>query len=90
MKTDPLRVVHYALGNLGLHKKGHSKVEDAYFLMKEDHCLGRDEPRTIAVRDYWKEQGVEKCSEINREWRREHVNDVSPSGKKIGRNAASK
>lgn len=65
----PTACRYYALGNMGLHKKDSTTVEDIYFLVKEDHCLGHNEPCTITIRDYRKEQGVEKYDEMNREWR---------------------
>ncbi len=64
----PTACRYYALGNMGLHKiKDSTTVEDIYFLVKEEHCLGHNEPRTVTIRDY--EQGVEKYDEMNRDWR---------------------
>ena len=40
-----------------------------YFIVKEDHCLGHNEPRMLTVGEYRKEQGVEEYDEINRGWR---------------------
>lgn len=65
----PTACRYYALGSMGLRKKETADVEDIYFLVKENHCLGHNEPRTVTVRDYRREQGVEKYDEMNREWR---------------------
>jgi uncharacterized protein len=56
----PTACRYSALGSMGLHKKDSATVEDIYFLVKEEHCLGYNEPRTITIRDYRKEQGVDK------------------------------
>ncbi len=65
----PAACRYYALGAMGLRKMGTSEVEDIYFLVKEPHCLGHREPRRITIREYRREQGVEKYDEMNREWR---------------------
>jgi len=60
---------YYALGLMSMRKEGSPKDEDVYFLVKEEHCLGHDEPRTLTVQEYRKEQDIEKYDEINHEWR---------------------
>ncbi|RMD68146.1 MAG: YkgJ family cysteine cluster protein [Gammaproteobacteria bacterium] len=65
----PTACRYYALGHMGMRKKDASTVEDIYFLVKEDHCLGHQEPRTLTIREYRKEQGVEIYDEMNRPWR---------------------
>lgn len=60
---------YYALGLLSMRKKGSPTDEDSYFVVKEDHCLGHQEPKTQTVRDYRKEQGLDDYDAINREWR---------------------
>ncbi len=60
---------YYALGSMGVRKKESAGVEDIYFLVKEDHCLGHEEPRSLTVAQYRREQGIEKYDEMNREWR---------------------
>ncbi|HEY5602718.1 MAG TPA: YkgJ family cysteine cluster protein [Gammaproteobacteria bacterium] len=60
---------YYALGNMGVRKKDGDKVEDVYFLVKEDHCLGHYEPKTQTVRDYLHEQGADQYDEFNKDWR---------------------
>ncbi len=65
----PAACRYYALGSLGMRKKGSDTVEDGYFLVKEPHCLGHNEPVKLTVRQYRKEQGVERYDEMNRAWR---------------------
>ncbi len=60
---------YYALGNMGVRKKGSSKIEDIYFVVKEAHCLGHNEPLKQTVREYRKNQGIEQYDEMNHEWR---------------------
>jgi len=65
----PAACRYYAIGAMGMRQTGGAKVEDVYFLVKEPHCLGHQEPRSLTVRQYRKEQGVEIYDEMNREWR---------------------
>jgi Fe-S-cluster containining protein len=65
----PTACRYYALGSMGVRAKDSAKVEDMYFVVKEPHCKGHEEPRTLTVREYRREQGVEKYDEMNREWR---------------------
>ena len=65
----PAACRYYALGIMGMRKKDSATVEDLYFLVKEAHCLGHNEPRRLTVQDYRKEQGIEEYDEMNREWR---------------------
>jgi hypothetical protein len=69
---------------MGLRRKGSSTVDDIYFLVKEDHCLGHFEPRTLTVREYRTEQGIDVYDDMNREWR-EIVLKKRSSGPTIGR-----
>jgi Fe-S-cluster containining protein len=65
----PAACRYYALGSMGLHREGSAGVDDIYFLVKEPHCHGHQEPRTLTVREYRREQGVEIYDDLNREWR---------------------
>ena len=65
----PAACRYYALGSMGMRKKDASGVEDIYFLVKEAHCRGHEEPRTLTVAEYRQEQGVEPYDEMNRDWR---------------------
>ncbi len=68
--TDrPTACRYYAVGLLSLHPQGTSTDEEAYFLVKEAHCLGHQEPRSLTIREYRQEQQVIEYDEINRDWR---------------------
>ena len=60
---------YYALGAMGVRRTASAEVEDMYFVVKEPHCKGHDEPRTTTVAQYRKEQGLEQYDRMNREWR---------------------
>jgi len=60
---------YYALGLMSMRKERSSKDENIYFLVKEEHCLGHNEPRTLTVQQYREEQGIENYDEINHDWR---------------------
>jgi hypothetical protein len=66
----PAACRYYALGMMSVRKKGSSADEDAWFVVKEPHCLGHDEPVEQTVREYRIDQGVDKYDEANHEWRR--------------------
>lgn len=65
----PAACRYYALGSMGVRKKDSSSVDDIYFIVKEQHCLGHFEPRKQTVAQYRREQGIEKYDEMNRDWR---------------------
>ncbi|HQU17080.1 MAG: hypothetical protein B7Z66_13075 [Chromatiales bacterium 21-64-14] len=65
----PAACRYYALGSMGLRRKDSPTVDDLYFLVKEAHCHGHREPRTVTVQEYRHEQGVEIYDEMNRDWR---------------------
>ncbi len=64
----PTACRYYAMGTMELRRKDSSKLEQIYFMVKEPHCLGHQEPRTLTVREYRKEQEVEIYDEMNRDW----------------------
>lgn len=80
----PAACRYYALGSMGVRKKDSSTVNELYFLVKEPHCLGHNEPRTLTVRQYREEQGIEKYDDMNREWR-EIVLKKRSSGPTLGK-----
>ena len=65
----PAACRYYALGSMGVRKKDQSTVEDVYFIVKEEHCLGHFEQRKLTVAEYRKEQGCEEYDEYNQGWR---------------------
>lgn len=66
----PAACRYYALGLMSMRRKDAATDEDSYFVVKEPHCLGHDEPHVQTIREYRVEQGVDKYDDANREWRR--------------------
>ncbi len=60
---------YYALGAMGVRRAKSAQVDDIYFIVKEPHCKGHDEPRTQSVGEYRQAQGLEKYDAMNRAWR---------------------
>ena len=65
----PVACRYYALGTVALRKKDSAEVEDSYFVVKEAHCLGHDEPHEQTIAAYRAEQGIVPYDEANRAWR---------------------
>lgn len=65
----PAACRYYALGLVSMRKKDAPAEEDGYFVVKESHCLGHQEPVVQTVAEYRRGQGVDEYDEINREWR---------------------
>lgn len=66
----PAACRYYALGNMAVRKKDSGEVQDAYFVVREGHCLGHEEPHEQTVGEYRVEQGLDKYDEMNSHWRR--------------------
>jgi len=80
----PAACRYYALGVTTMRATGSSKPEDFYFVVKEEHCLGHNEPRTLTVREYRQEQGVDEYDDMTREWR-DIILKKRSSGPTVGR-----
>lgn len=65
----PAACRYYALGNVAVRKKDAGAIEDAYFVVREAHCLGHEEPHEQTVATYRVEQGLDKYDEMNSHWR---------------------
>ncbi|MBF2759911.1 MAG: YkgJ family cysteine cluster protein [Ectothiorhodospiraceae bacterium AqS1] len=65
----PVACRYYALGSMGVRRKDESKVDDIYFVVREDHCMGHEEEKTQSVAEYRTEQGIEPYDDHNRVWR---------------------
>lgn len=83
--TDrPAACRYYALGMVSMRRAASPVDEDSYFVVREDHCLGHDEPVTQTVDDYRHAQGVDEYDSANREWRQIILKKRS-SGPTIGK-----
>ncbi|MDJ0892026.1 MAG: YkgJ family cysteine cluster protein [Gammaproteobacteria bacterium] len=65
----PMACRYYALGSMGVRMKDSPRVDDVFFVVKENHCKGHLESKTQTVREYRQEQGVDVYDAMNREWR---------------------
>jgi len=67
-KDRPTACRYYPLGHMSMRLTGASSNETHYFLVKEDHCKGHEEDRSLTINEYRKEQEVAQHDEINKEW----------------------
>lgn len=65
----PAACRYYALGSMGVRKKDSPAVEEVYFVVREEHCLGHEEPHTQTVAEYRTGQGLDRYDAMNRAWR---------------------
>lgn len=55
----------YPLGRIAIRKPGGQACQESYFLIKEAHCLGHNEPKQWTVQKWKKDQQVETYNEMN-------------------------
>jgi uncharacterized protein len=65
----PTACRYYPVALLSMRKQGESVDRDSYALVREPHCLGHHEPRTLTVAEYRREQGLGDYDELARGWR---------------------
>lgn len=68
-ETRPTACRYYPVGLLSIRKEGSPTDADSFFMVKEEHCLGHQEPNELSIEQYRIEQGVIEYDDINREWR---------------------
>jgi uncharacterized protein len=73
-----------AVALLSMRKQDEYTDTQSYALVKEEHCLGHNEPRKITIDAYRKEQGLEEYDELARGWRQLILKKKS-SGPSIGK-----
>ncbi len=66
----PAACRYYALGNVAVRKKDAREIDDVYFVVREAHCLGHEEPHEQTVAEYRTGQGLDKYDAMNAHWRR--------------------
>ena len=64
----PVTCRYYPLGRGTFKTKDADKEADFFFLVKEAHCQGHNEPKTQSVAEFRAEQGVEAYDAVNRSW----------------------
>ncbi len=80
----PTACRYYPVALLSMRKQDEYTDTSSYALVKEEHCLGHLEPRSLAIDAYRKEQGVEEYDELARGWRQLILKKKS-SGPGIGK-----
>ena len=65
----PTACRYYPVALLSMRKQDEATDRDSYALVKEDHCHGHLEPRTISIAAYREEQGLPEYDELARGWR---------------------
>ena len=80
----PTACRYYPVALVSMRKEDEYVDRDAYALVKENHCQGHAEPRTLTIAEYRREQGVERYDEIARGWRQLILKKKS-SGPSIGK-----
>ena len=72
--TDrPSACRYYPVGMADFHEgqnEGEGAAEQFFFLVKEPHCRGHEEPKHWTIREWRADQGVDVRDEMNREWLR--------------------
>ena len=79
----PTACRYYPVALLSMRKQDEYTDSSSYALVKEEHCLGHLEPRSLSINEYRKEQGVDEYDEIARGWRQLILKKKS-SGPSIG------
>ena len=80
----PTACRYYPVALLSMRKQDEYTDTQSYALVKEEHCLGHNEPRNITIDAYRKEQGLEEYDELARGWRQLILKKKS-SGPSIGK-----
>lgn len=71
--TDrPTACRYYPVGMADFHEGGSDDptLDKFFFLVKEPHCKGFEEPKEWTIREWRADQGVDKRDELNKEWLR--------------------
>jgi len=80
----PTACRYYPVALLSMRKQDEYTDTSSYALVREGHCLGHQEPRSLTIDEYRKEQGVEEYDELARGWRQLILKKKS-SGPSIGK-----
>ena len=80
----PAACRYYPVALLSMRKQDEFTDTVSYALVKEEHCLGHNEPRKITIDAYRHEQGLEEYDELARGWRQLILKKKS-SGPSVGK-----
>ncbi len=84
----PTSCRYYPVALLSMRRQDEYTDIRSYALVKEDHCLGHNEPRELTIDEYRHEQGVEEYDELARGWRQLILKKKS-SGPSVGKPSKS-
>ncbi len=65
----PTACRYYPVALLSMRKQDEYEDKESYALVKEPHCLGHLEPRSLTIDEYRAEQGAGEFDEMTRGWR---------------------
>jgi hypothetical protein len=80
----PTACRYYPVALLSMRKQDEATDRDSYALVKEAHCLGHNEPRSLTIDEYRQEQGLADYDELARGWRQLILKKKS-SGPTVGK-----
>jgi len=80
----PTACRYYPIALVSMRKQDEYVDRDSYALVKEDHCKGHAEPRTLSIDAYRKEQGADVYDDLARGWRQLILKKKS-SGPSVGK-----
>jgi Fe-S-cluster containining protein len=80
----PTACRYYPVALLSMRKQDEYADTSSYALVREEHCLGHNEPRSLSIDDYRKEQGLDEYDELARGWRQLILKKKS-SGPAVGK-----
>jgi hypothetical protein len=80
----PTACRYYPVALLSMRRQDEYTDTQSYALVKEEHCLGHNEPRELTIDEYRREQGLEEYDELARGWRQLILKKKS-SGPSIGK-----
>jgi Fe-S-cluster containining protein len=65
----PTACRYYPVALLSMRRQDESIDRHYYAIVREEHCLGHREPRTLTIDEYRQEQGLPEVDEAARGWR---------------------
>ncbi len=80
----PTACRYYPVALLSMRRQDENVDRDSYALVKEEHCLGHQEPKSLTIEQYREEQGLPEYDELARGWRQLILKKKS-SGPTIGK-----
>lgn len=80
----PTACRYYPVALLSLRRSDEYTDRQSYAMVKEEHCLGHQEPRKLTIEEYRQEQGLVEYDELARGWRQLVLKKKS-SGPTVGK-----